>query len=470
MNVRVIGIAALLLTVLLSPLASADPSYRISAGTDTLNTTSADIGVSADGSTEAAVVFVGCGGGDTVVSRLDDVVGVPGVEGVPSVGQTRLSMTHLCMFTNGIPGHGTVYLSLQSERIPADGELFGAGAPSGGEMEVTFESGDSGTFTSTLVVNYDLRDGQDGPIFTSSSTGPITATAAPWEREAGGDPVRAFCHTSDPKLAAMWLAEHHCVIAGGSTAGDFVPGKGPNADEPHSASRLILPAHGPNLAGGLCDVATNPNYVPQQAVHVFAHGATSARNRGLIVTSFDTSGCLAGDGDRETAYGGAEFPEYPQGTACDSPTGHHNGGPGATVTVQSNTLALPVVYVAGTDGQQPGVDVVTSPCTGNHVISDSYDVDPFDCGQGAIGVYLVATATSATLEPNVNPHTGSTTDPDPWAALYGAIPTGSARGDPNGGECQGVDGSAWAALDFGPVDMGGGVLQSTPISGTITAP
>ncbi|MEA3199462.1 MAG: hypothetical protein QOE90_890 [Thermoplasmata archaeon] len=202
-----------------------------------------------------------------------------------------------------------------------------------------------------------------------------------------------------------------------------------------------------------CD-SSNPNYLPQQTVHIFIPGVPQV--------TFDTSGCVTGDGDNETGFWAAQFPETRQG-ACDPPapwSGHHNGGPGATATILSNTGNLPVEYTFGTDGQDPAAWAAGVGCTSNGIISDSYDTDPFDCGQGITGHFP---GTSATLAPNPNYHAGSATDPDPWATSFGPVAQNAVRGDPNGLDCFGVlDGSAWAFLDKGATSM--------PFVGAITAP
>ncbi|MEA3199458.1 MAG: hypothetical protein QOE90_886 [Thermoplasmata archaeon] len=213
-----------------------------------------------------------------------------------------------------------------------------------------------------------------------------------------------------------------------------------------------------------CDSA-NVNYIPQQSVHVFV----AAVNVGFVLDSdasitavghvSDTSGCATGDGDHETGTGGAQFPETSQG-ACDPAApvvGHHNGNVGATATVQSNTASLAMDYLFGTDGQDPAAWTAGQHCTGNNVVSDSYDTDPFDCGQGDTGHYEASTGArvSATLQPNPNPHDGSTTDPDPWATTFGAVAQDASRADPNGVQCFGVlDGSAWVFFVFGPSASG----------------
>ncbi|MEA3200290.1 MAG: hypothetical protein QOE90_1718 [Thermoplasmata archaeon] len=227
----------------------------------------------------------------------------------------------------------------------------------------------------------------------------------------------------------------------------------------------------------LCD-ASNPNYQPTQAIHVFvvssAFGVTMDSQfigapNAASAQVFDTSGCLSGDGDHETGMGAAQFPEVSQG-ACDQDypvVGHHSGGWGATATVQSNTANLLMDYAFGTDGQTGGLDAVRSPCAGNGVISDNYDTDPFDCGQGITGHF--PGGWSATLAPNVNPHDGSTTDPDPWASFFGPVAQGTARADPNGVQCYGVnDGSAWAFIIFGPSETG--LIANPPLIDTSGCP
>ncbi|MEA3201159.1 MAG: hypothetical protein QOE90_2587 [Thermoplasmata archaeon] len=218
-----------------------------------------------------------------------------------------------------------------------------------------------------------------------------------------------------------------------------------------------------------CD-SSNPNYVPAQTTHAFViagnFGATIDSQFGGVGVAnvFDTSGCATGDGDNETGQGGAQFPETSQG-ACDpaAPTvGHHNGGTGATATVQTNTANLPMDFTFGTDGQDPVAWTGGQPCTGNTIISDSYDTDPFDCGQGVTGHFP---GVSATLAPNPNPHDGSTTDPDPWATSFGAVAQGTSRTDPNGVQCFGVlDGSAWAFFVFGPSGSDLPIVGDVPIT------
>jgi hypothetical protein len=182
-----------------------------------------------------------------------------------------------------------------------------------------------------------------------------------------------------------------------------------------------------------------------------------------VANVFDTSGCATGDGDNETGQGGAQFPETSQG-ACDPAApvvGHHNGGVGATATIQTNTANLPVDFTFGTDGQDPAAWTAGQTCTGNNVVSDSYDTDPFDCGQGVTGHFP---GTSATLAANPNPHSGSTTDPDPWATSFGAVAQNTARTDPNGVTCFGVsDGSAWSFFVFGPSASGLPGLTGGPL-------
>ncbi|MEA3199463.1 MAG: hypothetical protein QOE90_891 [Thermoplasmata archaeon] len=244
---------------------------------------------------------------------------------------------------------------------------------------------------------------------------------------------------------------------------------------------LLLTCLAPAFVGAAsapnCD-GLNPNYQPEQRVHVFATAgnfgftADSKFSGSGTATAFDTSGCATGDGDNETGVGGAQLPEVGQGTACDAPNGHHSGGPGASVTVASNTLSLPLDYRAGTDGQEAGLGVATSACTGNGIVSDSFDTDPFDCGQGIVGHFDAIAPFSATIQPNVNPHAGGFPDPNPWALTYGDIPQGTYYGDPNGGLCQGADdGSAWAFLIFGPSLTGLGTdpvlldLEGCPVLG-----
>jgi hypothetical protein len=211
-------------------------------------------------------------------------------------------------------------------------------------------------------------------------------------------------------------------------------------------------------------------YLPAQTTHEFffasSFGATiDSQFYGLWTKPmvFDTSGCATGDGDNDAGVGGAQFPETSQG-ACDPAApvvGHHNGGVGATATIQTNTANLPVDFTFGTDGQDPAKWFAGQTCTGNDIISDSYDTDPFDCGQGVTGHFP---GTSATLAANVNPHDGSTTDPDPWAASFGAIAQNTARTDPNNVMCFGVnDGSAWASTIFGPSVSGLPGLTGGPL-------
>jgi hypothetical protein len=222
--------------------------------------------------------------------------------------------------------------------------------------------------------------------------------------------------------------------------------------------------------------SSNPNYVPQQSVHAFViagnFGATiNSQFGGVGVANVaDTSGCATGDGDNETGQGGAQFPETSQG-ACDPAApvvGHHHGGAGAIATVTLNTLILPMDYTFGTDGQDPAAWLAGQHCTGNNVVSDSYDSDPFDCGQGVTGHYP-GTGTSATLGPNPNPHDGSTTDPDPWTTSFGNQTQGTARADPNGVQCFGVlDGSAWSFFVFGPSVSG--LITNPPLVSTKGCP
>ncbi|MEA3201157.1 MAG: hypothetical protein QOE90_2585 [Thermoplasmata archaeon] len=205
-----------------------------------------------------------------------------------------------------------------------------------------------------------------------------------------------------------------------------------------------------------CD-STNVNYQPTQTTHVFVvagdFGATINSQFGGVggaTNAFDTSGCATGDGDNETGQGAAQFPEVSQGACDPAPpvSGHHNGGVGATATVQTNTANLPMDFTFGTDGQDPAAWLAAQTCTGNGIVSDSYDTDPFDCGQGVVGHFP---GTSATLAANPNPHDNSVTDPDPWATFFGAVAQNTARADPNGVQCFGVlDGSAWAFTIFGP--------------------
>jgi hypothetical protein len=155
------------------------------------------------------------------------------------------------------------------------------------------------------------------------------------------------------------------------------------------------------------------------------------------------------------------FPELPRGTACDLWYGHHNGGVGATATIMGNTANLPVDFTFGTDGQDPAEWLAGQTCTGNDIVSDSYDTDPFDCGQGITGHF--PGGWSATLAPNPNPHGGNTTDPDPWALSFGAVSQGAARTDPNGADCLGADGSAWAFPIFGPSASGLPGLTGGPL-------
>src|ERR1051325_6892093 len=82
-----------------TPLAGATPNYVVTAGFDTLDTTSAGIGVSLNGDDHIIVPLEGGpGGGDTVIHRLVDVIGVPGL-GIAAVGATPLAFTHLCLRT-----------------------------------------------------------------------------------------------------------------------------------------------------------------------------------------------------------------------------------------------------------------------------------------------------------------------------------------------------------------------------------
>ncbi|MEA3199832.1 MAG: hypothetical protein QOE90_1260 [Thermoplasmata archaeon] len=224
-----------------------------------------------------------------------------------------------------------------------------------------------------------------------------------------------------------------------------------------------------------CDTSS-PNYQPQQAVHVFVvagnFGATIDSQFGGVGVAdvFDTSGCATGDGDNETGQGGAQFPETSQGACAPAApvVGHHNGGTGATATIQTNTLGLPVDFTFGTDGQDPAAWAAGQACTGNNVVSDSYDTDPYDCGQGVTGHFP---GTSATLAGNVDPHHGSAAtppDPDPWQN-DGADHSGSVLPDPNGVDCFGVlDGSAWSFFVFGP--SASGLITNPPLVSTKGCP
>jgi hypothetical protein len=130
------------------------------------------------------------------------------------------------------------------------------------------------------------------------------------------------------------------------------------------------------------------------------------------------------------------------GSPCALAGGHHAYGSGAAYTVSASVGA----YTVGTDGERAGLSGTgVTACRGDGVITNSYDSDPFDCGSGQAGD--PTTSTPATLLPNANPHDGSTSDPDPWAATYGALPQGASRPDPNGGyTCFGVDGYAWVTV------------------------
>jgi hypothetical protein len=221
-----------------------------------------------------------------------------------------------------------------------------------------------------------------------------------------------------------------------------------------------------------CD-SSNPNYQPSQTTHVFVvagdFGATIDSQFGGVGVAdvFYTSGCATGDGDNETGQGGAQFPEINQSFCYPAApvVGHHNGGAGATATVRSNTANLPMDFTFGTDGQDPAAWTAGQTCTGNNVVSDSYDSDPFDCGQGVTGHFP---GVPATLAPNPNPHDATATtppDPDPWATAYGAVPQNTSRPDPNGVVCFGVlDGSAWSFFVFGPSVSGfAGFLTGGPL-------
>ncbi|MEA3199818.1 MAG: hypothetical protein QOE90_1246 [Thermoplasmata archaeon] len=159
-----------------------------------------------------------------------------------------------------------------------------------------------------------------------------------------------------------------------------------------------------------------------------------------------------GDGENDMGQFGAQFLET-DASACALPNGHHASGSGTGAHVVGNVGGFDVAFALGSDGQVPSLPASgATACRGDGIISGDYDTAPFDCGSGQIGD--AATDTPATLAGNPNPHDGSTTDPDPWVTTYGAVAQGAVRADPNGGDCTGADGSAWAALFTGPVSVG----------------
>jgi hypothetical protein len=181
---------------------------------------------------------------------------------------------------------------------------------------------------------------------------------------------------------------------------------------------------------------TNPTYNPTQAIHVFGSGGSGTDHidstDGTVHVA-DTSGCPTGDGDREFGVGGGAFPQI--GTSgCLLPNGHHASGQGAGFVAHDNLFALQ--YRVGTDGQSPLL-AASGPtaCTGNGVISSDYNTDPYDCYSGQTG--NTVTGQIATLGHNAWDGTSSV----PWAP---------GNADPNGGDCEGVDGLAWVVLLVNP--------------------
>jgi hypothetical protein len=131
---------------------------------------------------------VSVGTTDTIVHRLEDAVGFPPVlPGPADAPAVALEMAALQLIT-AVPadfgaGLGYYYVTLQSAR---------GGPPSMGSMAVHFngdhvappeEAVGTGTFSSSLLVNFDLRYGAlNGPIVLSDSL-PLTASGAGWDHQ-----------------------------------------------------------------------------------------------------------------------------------------------------------------------------------------------------------------------------------------------------------------------------------------------
>ena len=239
----------------------------LGAGVDALNTTSDDLGVdSAAGSDVTVVSFVGCGSGDTVIRRLDDVTGVPKPGSSSSVGHTNLSLTHLCLTNTTLD----LRVTLETERTPQEIDQFGPGAPSAGTMEITFfPANDGGIFTSSLVVNYDVRDDSTGAILVPGlSTGPVNSnsTGTPWAHSSSS-PV-PFCYASQATTPAARVAEKHCIVEVPDD-NDFAPG--------------TLPLDYYHIGAGTDTLSTTDADI----------GVGSAAGPNVFVVSF--AGCTSGD-------------------------------------------------------------------------------------------------------------------------------------------------------------------------------
>jgi hypothetical protein len=138
-----------------------------------------------------------------------------------------------------------------------------------------------------------------------------------------------------------------------------------------------------------------------------------------------------GDGDPDQGVGGGAFPAVQPD--CALPNAHHQGGVGASY--YATNFLLPMEWTAGTDGQVPGVPVTpgVNDCTGNGVISNDYNTDPYDCYSGLTG------STSTGVNADVAPNVFSPVDPaqpNPWGPNPYA-------------PCNGVDGLVWVFLASG---------------------
>lgn len=147
------------------------------------------------------------GTADTVVQRLD--------QATAASPRVRIELVGLLLESTNVPGW---FVTLQSARSATDVPVAALGLPSTGHLDIAFDRvGKSGTLTSELLVNYDVRRGApDGPIVFSGGTGMgFVATDIVWQRTraiscpaAVRCDIEPICHHTPPPIEHL-----HCVGA-----------------------------------------------------------------------------------------------------------------------------------------------------------------------------------------------------------------------------------------------------------------
>jgi hypothetical protein len=147
---------------------------------------------------------------------------------------------------------------------------------------------------------------------------------------------------------------------------------------------------------------------------------------------------IVGDGDYDDGTGGGEFPTDQwecQSTFFGYPNGHHAGGKGAQY--YATNLLLPMEWTAGTDGFIAGTPLTpgVNDCTGDGIISNDYNTNPYDCYSGVGGSWPRGTGSDyAEVWPNEPPYPA----PVLWRESDNPYQT-----------CTAMDGNVWVFLNFG---------------------